>query len=169
MRGCLQCGSDLDLLGKNRKAIYCNVSCKNLYRRFRDKDSIIAKQKEYFDSHQGRAIRLFFAAKKREPTNFELTVEWISKKLQNGFCDVTGLPFIYRGVSGRQPWVPSLDKINPDLGYTLKNTRIVVWMYNAAKNVYTDEEVLFMAQALIRNKDGSMKSETSKKERAKRK
>lgn len=167
MRSCLHCGTDLDFLGKNRKALYCNSTCKNAYRKFRSPESIAAKQKEYFDTHQGRASRLFHAAKKREPLNFELSIEWISVKLQQGFCEVTGLPFVYRDVSGRQPWVPSLDKINPDLGYTLENTRVVVWMYNAAKNVYSDEDVLFMAQALIRNSDGSMKSETSKREKSK--
>jgi hypothetical protein len=165
VRSCLHCGTDLDSIGKNRKAIYCNTTCKNAYRKFRTPEAMYAKQKEYFDTHTGRAIRLFHTAKRREPENFELTVEWISNKIQAGFCEVTGLPFVYRDLSGRQPWVPSLDKLNPDIGYTLENTRVVVWMYNAAKNVYTDEEVLFMAHALIRNKDGSMRSETSKRER----
>lgn len=36
-------------------------------------------------------------------------------------------------------------------------------MYNAAKNVYTDQEVLFMAQALVENADSSVKSQRSKK------
>ena len=165
MRSCLYCGTDLESLGKNRKALYCNVTCKNLYRKQRTPEAIKKKQKEYFDSHIGRAIRLYHAAYRREPENFELSIQWISDKIIQGYCEVTGLPFLYQDSIGRQPWVPSLDKIDPDRGYTLDNTRMVVWLYNAAKNVYTDEDVLIMANALIRNKNGSMKSETSKKER----
>ena len=162
MRACLHCGSDLDIIGKNRKALYCDSKCKNSYRKFRSPESIAAKQREYFDTHMGRAIRLYHSAKRREPENFELTVKWISEKITNGFCEVTGLPFVYSNKKGRQPWTPSLDKENPDVGYTLDNTRVVVWMYNAAKNVYSDADVLLMAEALT-NKDGSMKSERSKK------
>ena len=55
---------------------------------------------------------------------------------------------------------------DPTIGYTEENTRVVVWLYNAAKNVFNDSDVLLMATALV-NKDGSMKSERSKRERKK--
>jgi hypothetical protein len=58
------------------------------------------------------------------------------------------LPFTY-GLEARNPWSPSLDRIDPKIGYTLENTRVVVWIYNTAKNVFHDEDVMLMAQALI--------------------
>jgi len=32
-----------------------------------------------------------------------------------------------------------------------------VWIYNAAKNVFSDEDVLLMSQAVVNKADGSMK------------
>ena len=76
-------------------------------------------------------------------------------KLNVGICEVTGIPFTY-GLNARNPWSPSLDRIDPSVGYTLENTRVVVWIYNAAKNVFSDSDVMLMAHALV-NSDGSMK------------
>jgi hypothetical protein len=104
---------------------------------------------------------------KENNCTFDITEEWIENKLINGFCEVTNLPFVITYLTGKQPWAPSLDKIDPLKGYTMDNTRVVVWLYNAAKNVFSDNDVLLMANALVKNKDGSMKSQTSKREKKK--
>lgn len=93
---------------------------------------------------------------KTRSENHSISVEWIKEKLETGICEVTGLPFELVYGKGKVPWSPSLDQIIPGNGYTPENTRVVVWLYNSAKNIFTDEDVLKMAQALV-NKDGSMK------------
>jgi hypothetical protein len=154
---CLNCHAVLAALGKNRKALYCGVQCKNFYRKTRDPEIHTQQTAKYKSTMRGKAIAMFHGTKvgRRFRDGNELTVEWILNKLQTGTCEVTSLPFTY-SLNARNPWSPSLDRIDPNLGYTLDNTRVVLWIYNASKNVFTDADVLLMAQALV-NSDGSMK------------
>lgn len=46
------------------------------------------------------------------------------------------------------PWSPTIDRRDPTVGYTVENCRLVVWAYNAAKNSWSDEVVLQLAEAL---------------------
>jgi len=81
-----------------------------------------------------------------------LTHEWIASRLALGSCEVTGIPFNFsrdgRGSGFKNPFIPSLDQILPNLGYTPENTQIVVWSYNAAKGAGSHEDVLKLAKAL---------------------
>ena len=158
---CLNCGQDLRSIGKNRKAMFCCVSCKNKHRSTRDPEVHTKQTQKYKSSIRGRAIAMFHGTKvgRRFREGNELTPEWILEKLSKGVCEITGLPFTY-GTQARNPWSPSLDRIDPEKGYTLENTRVVVWIYNACKNVFSDEDVLLMCQAVINkslNTDGSQK------------
>ena len=155
---CLNCSADLKALGKNRKAMYCCVTCKNKYRALKNPEEHALKTAQYKSSLRGRAITMFHGTKvgRRFRDGNELTPEWIIEKLNVGKCEVTGLPFTY-GLQSRNPWSPSLDRIDPTVGYTLKNTRVVIWIYNAAKNVFSDQDVMVMAKALTGKSDGSMK------------
>lgn len=154
---CLNCMADLASLGKNRKALYCGVRCKNSYRKILDPEVHTQRTAKYKSTMRGKAIAMFHGTKvgRRFRDGNELSVEWILNKLQDGKCEVTGLPFTY-SLNARNPWSPSLDRMDPNIGYTLDNTRVVLWIYNASKNVFTDADVLLMAQALV-NSDGSMK------------
>jgi hypothetical protein len=154
---CLNCNANLIEIQKNRKAMYCGVKCKNAHRKTRNPLVHTEQTSKYKSKMRGRAIVMYHGTKvgRRFRDNNELTPEWIMEKLKTGVCEVTGLPFTYT-LNARNPWSPSLDRIDPNIGYTLGNTRVVVWIYNAAKNVFTDADVHLMAQALI-NPDGSMK------------
>lgn len=87
---------------------------------------------------------------------FSISPEWAVERLKPGKCEVTGIPFDFNreglapGVMN--PFAPSLDRKTPKLGYTEENTRIVIWLYNAAKGGWTDENVLRMAEALVARK-----------------
>ncbi len=155
---CLNCGQDLRSSGKNRRAMYCCVPCKNKYRTTRDPEIHTKQTSKYKSSMRGKAIAMYHGTKvgRRFRDGNELSPEWILEKLSKGVCEVTGLPFTY-SLESRNPWSPSLDRIDPTKGYTLENTRVVVWIYNAAKNVFSDEDVLLMSQALVNKSDGSMK------------
>lgn len=102
---------------------------------------------------RGRAIVMKNAAKQRASKlglDFDLTREWIEEKLEVGECEMTGLPFNLT-LSGRMdnPYAPSLDRIDPERGYTQSNVRVCLWMYNAAKGMWQEEDVLAMAIALV--------------------
>lgn len=67
-------------------------------------------------------------------------------------CGVTGLELSLDAPGTkfhRNPWAPSLDRIDPHEGYTADNVRVVCWMYNAAKGTATDEEVRALCLAVI--------------------
>ncbi len=104
-------------------------------------------------SNGGRAKILLYNTKKRAEKYrmpFELTFEWVLQKINSGICEVTGTPFVMEPRDKRFkyricPFSPSIDRACPDLGYTLANSRVVIWMYNLAKSSYTDDDVLRMA------------------------
>lgn len=147
------------------------VPRKEYYRKWasKNRDKVRAAQKRYREKHteaertrcrekavtyrttvHGRADRLLSAAKRRASTigvAFDLDLEWLKAKLEAGVCEVTRLPFILQ--AGRSLFAPSLDRQDPNLGYTKDNVRVTLWCYNAAKGVGTDEEVMLMAKALV--------------------
>ena len=89
-------------------------------------------------------------AKKRaflQGIKFDITAEWVEKRIRIGKCEVSGIDFVL--VEGRHPFAPSLDRTDPNKGYTEDNVKVVVWCYNAAKGVATHEDVVTLAEALV--------------------
>ena len=86
----------------------------------------------------------------------DITRDWVKEKLCVGVCEVTGLPFVFEsrntgrwGAGSQQPFAPSLDRTDPTKGYTKDNVKVVVWIYNRAKQDSSHEEVLMLARALV--------------------
>jgi hypothetical protein len=67
-----------------------------------------------------------------------LTVEWIEQRLLQGVCEVTGIAFVIG--STKHPFLPSVDRIDSDKGYTPDNCRIVLWIINAAKQALPEDD-----------------------------
>lgn len=110
------------------------------------------KGRAYRATPTGRGSRLFEGAKKRAREHgmeFTLTKEWVVEKVKSGICEVTGLPFEL--TEGRNAFAPSLDKRDPNLGYTPENVDVVVWCYNTAKGVGSYDDVLKLAKAIVAN------------------
>lgn len=76
----------------------------------------------------------------------DLTLPWLLGRLER--CEVTGLELTL-GTGGRDPFGPSVDRIDPSDGYTRANCRVVCTCYNPAKSTWTDADVLRMARALL--------------------
>lgn len=80
-----------------------------------------ASLKVRFASARGRA--------KEKDRDFSITLDWLLAKArrQDFRCELTGVRFFsdYDGPANRNPYAPSLDKINPKGGYTPENTRIL--------------------------------------------
>jgi len=122
------------------------LRCKKSYQKHKEQrllDTRLWKQK---NPELARASQLISAARKRAPCT--LSVYRVASIIKNGVCQVTGLRLII--TSGKpSPWSPSLDRIDGKQGYTHENTRVVVWLYNTAKNEFSDEDVIILAQAIV--------------------
>ena len=83
----------------------------------------------------------------------ELDTEWLITRLEHGHCEMTGLPFVLDSPTdcAIHPFTPSVDKIVPALGYTKENCRVVVFAVNAAKQDWSDDTLLAVADAIHSN------------------
>lgn len=104
-----------------------------------------------------RAQRLYGNAQKRakalgwpEP---DFGSRWIEDKIQAGVCEVTGLPFdlttqVNSTVHAKNPWVPSIDRIDSSKPYSKNNVQIVVFMYNVCKAEFAHVDVVKFCRAV---------------------
>ncbi len=65
-------------------------------------------------------------------------------------CSVTGVPLSteWNG-PGKNPWAPSIDRIDNSAGYTKGNVRLVCWAYNLAKGEWPDAVFEQLAKAFL--------------------
>jgi hypothetical protein len=87
---------------------------------------------------------------KQRGTPHTITKEWVMERVLAGVCEVTGLPFSH-GKGIHHPWSPTIDRIDRGGGYTPDNARLVLWAVNNFKGTGTDEMVLEIAEAIVRN------------------
>lgn len=105
----------------------------------------------------GKSSRLFSSCKRRAKTSGGIVTidrDWIEKKLEEGVCELTKLPFNFsnRGKFTRQPYAPSIDKKdakNPD--YTPENSRLVLWAVNCAMSEYGLDIMFPILKKIIEN------------------
>lgn len=68
---------------------------------------------------------------------FTLTPQWFRyKALEIGICEDTGIPFCHDRPTTKgknHPFAPSIDRRDPNRGYTEDNCKVVVWIHNRAK------------------------------------
>lgn len=92
----------------------------------------------------------------RRPTDNPATIDDLMAKFvaNGGRCALTGIVMTW--VKGKVlPTSISLDRIDPDQGYSDKNLRLVCHAINAFRGRMTDEEMLAMARTLIAKADES--------------
>ena len=77
---------------------------------------------------------------------YALSREW-AKSTWDGKCALTRLPFrLGRGTVG--PFSPTIDKIDPLLGYTPDNSRFILFAVNAMKGAGSDDDMFLIASRL---------------------
>lgn len=99
--------------------------------------------------------RLFFMtllsrSKRRAKQNdwsYDLDYDWLMDQMKTGKCSITGIDLVIAG--GKNPWQPSIDRIDSSKGYTKNNCQIVCWIYNRAKGDGNHDAVMLMARALV--------------------
>ena len=106
---------------------------------------------EYLEKHKEKQVQpvpdnyvkqMFRTAKKNAKSRgieFNLTIEDLNALFEksNGKCNLTGIKFSMEKSNYRMPpWIPSLDRINSDLGYSVNNCRLVCCAVNLALNQF---------------------------------
>lgn len=88
-----------------------------------------------------------------------LKKEWVVKKLNAGYCEVSGIPFKIKPYSLKKdythvnPYAPSLDQIQPSGGYTEGNVQVVCDQINKMKGDRTITQTVKVARELIKKYD----------------
>jgi hypothetical protein len=109
----------------------------------------------------GRATTAINAARCRaKKKGIECSIEptEIAKVICKGQCEVTGISFDLLSKVG--PFVPSLERTDPLKGYTPENVKVVVFIYNAAKNNWRHSDVLKLAEALLNVESSKIQQES---------
>ena len=95
------------------------------------------------------AIREVKRRAKRKGCECTITADWLNERLRPMICEATGISLVWDGPDGDNPWAPSVDKIDPDGGYTEDNTQVTCWAYNWAKGKWSEDVISAVAHALI--------------------
>lgn len=104
-----------------------------------------------------RAQRLYGNAQKRAKANGwpmpDFGSPWIEEKILAGVCEVTGIPFDLTSqtsdtVHAKNPWVPSIDRIDSSKPYSVDNVQLVVYMYNVCKAEFAHADVVKFCRAV---------------------
>lgn len=135
-----------------------NILAYNVSWNRKNRDRIKYHNEKRMASIEGRAKSLWTGAKDRAKVKnliFTLPIERIIIALALGVCERTGIKFDFsppeNGKSNNK-FAPSLDRIEPNKGYTIDNVRIVVWFYNCGKSEYSHDEFLDFCKTFIGQK-----------------
>lgn len=99
----------------------------------------------------------FLGAKDRAKRNgleFDLTKEVLKSmwESQKGLCAITKIPMTYTLDDGRTFTNVSIDKIDPNKGYTQDNIQLVCMAINQMKSDMTMEDLYYFCEAILNNK-----------------
>lgn len=72
---------------------------------------------------------------------------------QKGKCALTGFDMTYKYVCNKYKYSVSLDRIDPEKGYTLDNLQLVCHAANMMKGTFSENELLKFCEAIIKNKN----------------
>lgn len=111
-------------------------------------------REKYKYSFSGVVTDLLCRAKTRAKKN-ELKInidrQWVIDHLSPMKCEITGVDLVLLDKNVlHTSFKPYIDRIDNNKGYTKENCRIVSVIYNKAKSDYKHEDVLKMAQALVK-------------------
>lgn len=104
-----------------------------------------------------RAQRLHGNAQKRAKaqgwTALDFDSRWLEEKILAGVCEVTGIAFDLTGkwaesTHAKNPWVPSIDRIDSAKPYNKDNVQLVVYMYNVCKSEFAHKDVVHFCRAV---------------------
>lgn len=108
-------------------------------------DQVVKRKAQYNRrKREEREVSALIGARnraKQKGMDFDLTKEWVKARAEK--CELSGLPFRpeYDGVHGRNPFAPSVDRIDSSKGYTQDNCRVILYCLNMGLGQWGLEEV----------------------------
>lgn len=112
----------------------------------------IIKEREYNRKHHAAhpfryAVKYAKARSKKNGSDFDLTPEFLIQLWDEcgGICPMTGVKMLKKSKLS-DPIAKSLDRIDPEKGYTKDNVRLVSYWYNRTRNKWGDAFTLEMCQ-----------------------
>jgi hypothetical protein len=117
------------------------------------------KKKRYYEKlalDVNRSLRYHFSAARKSATKrnigFYITEETIVKlwKKQKGKCALSGIEMtLTHGTSAAMnPTKISVDRIDNSLGYVDGNVQLILWQANAAKSVWSNQQLIELCKAV---------------------
>lgn len=131
------------------------------------KDAIPKEQRAANFAHwrrTNRARALVALAKSRaEKKGLDFSLDQHVREIQGvidaGVCELTGIPF---NLDGGKTWdSPSIDRIDSSKGYTLSNVRVVLYCVNVMANLWGENKIVEISDAIMairRSKSESLQS-----------
>lgn len=153
---CTRCGEAYKVSPRgHHKARYCGDTCRKAARR------------KTVEKHKRQSVEVFLKTlltgsrqrAKKKGIEHTLTYEDIEELLstQGRRCVFTKIPFETDrrdAVGGKNPWSPSLDRVDSRKGYVKGNVQLTSLMYNMCKHTFTDDDVRTFAKSYLENKVG---------------
>lgn len=147
---CAICGVGFTHPLSHVKSKFCSDTCRGI--------GNISKCEKYKRQSVEKFLQVLLIGSKqrakRKGIPHTLTFEQVLSKLeeQSSCCIKTGIKFTTerRDTSGgKNPWSPSLDRIDNTLGYTKENVQLTCVMYNLCKHTFLEEDVKDFATQLL--------------------
>lgn len=138
-----------------KKSAYRETNKEQLFvKRAANRQQLIEYNKQYNTTISGRTKRLLSSAKKRaikKDVEFTLTSQFVELKLMKGVCEKSGVAFDLSVADEmhRNPFAPSLDRIDNSMGYTESNTQLVCNLYNQGKGECSDEAFIEFCRRVV--------------------
>ena len=124
----------------------------------RDPLPVKPRKKQHAGTAKSRASLLLSGAKRRSKDRSllcTLTKSWVRAKVEAGCCELTRVAFDFSSPAGTRvnPYAPSIDRIDPKLGYTPDNCRVVCTWVNIAMNEHGAETFRTFALSFLKQTD----------------
>ena len=120
--------------------------------------------KNYRNTLVGRASAMYHTTvkgAKQRGLDFDLPLSWYKEKLAIGVCEKTKLPFVLKPEENpftiiskgqiRNPFAPSVERLDSSKGYSVDNCVMVVCIYNFSKGVFSEEALRLFCKAYLAN------------------
>lgn len=147
---CKSCRKEYDLkrYEENKDSVLLNR--KEYYEKTKNIPEVVARKKKFKDKYYAEKYEVFILNRCRtraRRSNLEFNIE-LSDIVIPEVCPVLGIPLI-RGKDKASINSPSVDRIDPNCGYTKGNIQIISNLANMMKNNATPEQLINFAQWVL--------------------
>lgn len=103
-----------------------------------------------------QVVRTARSRAKKKGLPFDLDTDDIIRRVRAGTCEATGVPFCLDDVgSQRNPFTPSLDRVDSRLGYTPDNVQVVCLGWNLMKTNFDVDLLAQFIDGWLQRRNGS--------------